>query len=90
MGAPFGNTNGAKQRLIEQALIREIKQRDLKAGDGETLRIIAAAQIDRALSGEPMSFDRIADRLDGKPKHLTELTGGDGSPLVVTWKQDVG
>ena len=81
-GAPLGNKNGAKQRLIEQALIREIKQRDLVAGDGETLRKIAAAQIDRALAGDPMGFDRVSDRLDGKPKQQIEATGADGGPMV--------
>ena len=74
-GAPFGNKNGAKQRLVEQALIREIKQRDLKDGDGETLRRIAAAQVDRALQGDPLGFDRVADRLEGKPKQQNEISG---------------
>ena len=74
MAAPIGNQNAAKSRLIEQALIREIKQRDLKAGDGETLRKIAAAQVDRALSGDPISFDKVADRLDGKPSQSIDAT----------------
>ena len=66
-GGQPGNQNAAKSRLIEQALLREIKARDLEIGDGETLRRIAAAQINRALEGEPLAFDRVADRLDGKP-----------------------
>jgi hypothetical protein len=85
-GAPFGNKNGAKQRLIEQALIREIKQRDLKDGDGETLRKIAAAQIDRALAGEPLGFDRVADRLDGKPAQQVMLQGDAENPLVLKFE----
>ena len=82
-GAPFGNKNGAKARLIEQALIREIKQRDLVAGDGETLRKIAAAQIDRALAGDPMGFDRVSDRLDGKPAQQVQLSGDADEPLRI-------
>lgn len=82
-GAPLGNKNGAKARLIEQALIRAIKQRDLVAGDGETLRKIAEAQIDRALAGDPLGFDRVADRLDGKPKQQLEHTGKDDEDLVM-------
>ena len=82
-GAPFGNKNGAKQRLIEQALIRAIKQRDLVAGDGETLRKIAEAQIDRALSGDPLGFDRVADRLDGKPAQQVQLSGDADEPLRI-------
>jgi len=80
-GGQPGNQNAAKQRLIEQAIIREIKHRDLVSGDGETLRKIAAAQIDRALDGEPFAFDRIADRLDGKPAQA--ITGADGGPIVI-------
>ena len=82
-GAPLGNKNGAKQRLIEQALIREIKQRDLQAGDGETLRKIAAAQVDRALAGDPLGFDRVADRLDGKPKQQIEQSTDPDNPPVL-------
>ena len=85
-GAPFGNKNGAKARLIEQALIREIKQRDLTAGDGETLRMIAAAQVDRALSGEPLAFDRVADRLDGKPAQQVMLQGDADNPLILKFE----
>ena len=80
-GAPIGNKNGAKARLVEQALIRAIKQRDLVAGDGETLRAIAEAQIDRALKGDPLGFDRVADRLDGKPAQQVQLSGDPDAPL---------
>jgi len=72
--------------LIEQALIREIKQRDLTAGDGETLRMIAAAQVDRALSGEPLAFDRVADRLDGKPAQQVMLQGDADNPLILKFE----
>lgn len=82
-GAPFGNKNGAKQRLIEQALIRAIKQRDLKDGDGETLRRIAEAQIDRALQGDPLGFDRVADRLEGRPRQQIDHGNAEGAPFVV-------
>ena len=84
-GGQPGNTNAAKSRLIEQALIRAIKQRDLVAGDGETLRAIAEAQIDRALKGDPISFDKVADRLDGKPSQQLEHTGADGGPVMFKW-----
>ena len=82
-GATLGNKNADKARLVDQALIRAIKQRDLVAGDGETLRLIAEAQLDRALKGDPLGFDRVADRLDGKPAQQVALTGADDGPLVV-------
>ncbi len=80
-GAVAGNTNAAKSRLVEQALIRAIKQRDLQHGDGETLRAIAEAQLKRALEGDSTDFNVLADRLDGKP---TQIVAGDpgGAPIV--------
>lgn len=85
-GAPIGNQNAAKSRLIEQALIRAIKQRDLEAGDGETLRKIAEAQIDRALAGDPVSFDKVADRLDGKPAQQIDHGNAGGAPFIVKFE----
>lgn len=81
-GGQPGNQNAAKSRLIEQALLREIKQRDLKDGDGETLRKIAAAQIDRALSGEPLAFDRVADRIEGKPAQSVKIGEDADNPFL--------
>ena len=65
-------------------MIRAIKQRDLEDGDGETLRKIAEAQIDRALAGDPLSFDRVADRLDGKPAQVIRGPGDAGEHTVIT------
>jgi hypothetical protein len=82
-GAPFGNKNAAKSRLVEQAIIRELKQRDLEAGDGETLRKMAAAQVDKALAGDGLAFDKVADRLDGKPAQQVQLSGDENAPLKI-------
>ena len=83
MGAPLGSSNGAKSRIVEQALIRAIKQRDFEAGDGITLRKIAESLIDRAIAGDLMAFKELADRLDGKPKQQLEHSGTDGGALVL-------
>jgi hypothetical protein len=80
-GAPQGNKNGSKSRMFEQALIREIKQRDIEAGEGVTLRAIAASLIEKATSGDRKSAMDIRDTLDGKPAQT--ITGADGGPLVV-------
>lgn len=81
MAAPIGNQNAAKSRMFEQALIREIKQRDLKDGEGETLRKIASMMIDAAQGGDLQTAKEVRDTLDGKPKQQTELTGADGGPI---------
>lgn len=81
MAAPAGNSNAAKSRLFEQAVIREIKQRDIKDGEGETLRKIAARMVDAAMNGDAQTIRDLRDTLDGKPKQQTELTGADGKDL---------
>lgn len=78
-GAPVGNQNARKGRLFEQALTREIKQRDLKDGDGETLRRIAAKLVDKATEGDLYAARDVRDTLDGRPAQT--LQGPDGEPL---------
>lgn len=78
-GAPLGNKNAKKARMFEQALIREIKQRDLEAGEGETLRKVAAALVDKATSGDRKSAMDIRDTLDGKPAQV--ISGDPENPL---------
>lgn len=81
MAAPAGNTNAKKSRMFEQALIREIKQRDLTSGEGETLRKVAAALVDTALSMDMSAIKELRDTLDGKPAQA--ITGADGGPLQI-------
>ena len=80
MAAPQGNTNARKSRLFEQALVRAIKQRDLEAGEGETLRKIAEALLDQAATELP-AMVQLRDTLDGKPAQA--IIGDDESPLRV-------
>jgi len=80
VGAPPGSRNAAKSRMFEQALVREIKQRDLKDGDGETLRKIVSAWLDAA-PGDLMAARELRDTLDGKPTQRSEISGPDGAPL---------
>lgn len=81
MAAPAGNTNAKKSRLFEQALIREIKQRDLKDGEGETLRKVASALVDTALALDLTAIKELRDTLDGKPAQA--ITGPDGGALQI-------
>lgn len=66
MAAPKGNQFAKKHRLFYDALLREIKQRDIQEGDGETLRKIAATWVDAALSGDMQTGREIRDTIDGK------------------------
>ena len=76
---PFedGNDLGKKTRLFEGALKRAITQED-----GKRLRAAAEKLLTAASKGEPWAIGMLADRLDGKPKQQTELTGADGADLL--------
>lgn len=67
--------------MFEQALIRAIKQRDLKDGEGETLRKIAEALLDKAMERDLPAIKETRDTLDGKPPQA--ITGPDGGDLIV-------
>lgn len=82
MGAPVGNTNGRKARLFEQALVRAIKNRDLKDGDGETLRKVAEQLLDKAISSDLSAIKELRDTLDGKPAQSVTLAGDPDNPVV--------
>lgn len=74
VGAPLGNKNAAKPRLFDDALRRALKQRDLTAGDGETLRMIADKLIDLALAGDISAFKEARDTVDGRPIQAVDVT----------------
>lgn len=81
VGAQPGNQNARKSRLFEQALIREIKQRDLKDGDGETMRKLASVVLQKGLDGDLAAAREVVDRLDGKPAQV--IQGDAENPLYV-------
>lgn len=82
MAAPVGNTNAKKSRMFEQALIRAIKQRDIKDGEGETLRQMAEKLLDRAiLDGDLTAIKETRDTLDGKPAQA--IVGDPDQPLTL-------
>lgn len=83
-GGQPGNTNAKRSRLFEQAFIRELKQRDLEAGDGETLRKVVAKIIDMAIAGDVQAFREARDTVDGKPNLAIELSGEVGSYVART------
>lgn len=59
MGAPFGNRNGAKAKLWEQALVRAARPKDLQE--------IAEAVVNAAKAGQAWAVTELGNRLDGKP-----------------------
>lgn len=83
-GAPKGNTNSAKGRLLNDALKRAISRKygDLTTGlDALAMRFINSIETedkDSALA----KFRELADRLDGKPAQAVTVAGDeDGGPI---------
>ncbi len=76
-GAPKGNTNGSKSnRMVGDVLKMVVTQNKEKLRKG--LELI----LDEAEKGDLYAMNFIADRLDGKPKQQTEVTGADGKDLI--------
>ena len=79
-GAPEGNQNSSKSnRLWAETIRRAVVQ-----SDPDRLRSIAEKLLDMAASGDIQAMKELGDRLDGKPKQQTEVTGADGGPLQIT------
>lgn len=77
VGAKPGNQNAAKGREFEGAL-----KRALVRSDG-SLNKIADKLVALSIEGEQWAIQMLADRLDGKPKQATEISGPDGGAIPI-------
>lgn len=80
MGAPVGNQNGAKGRQWSEAVKRAIRTKYGKEWD-EALHDLAAKLVEAADEGDLQALKEVGDRIDGKPKQQTELSGPDGEAI---------
>lgn len=76
-GGQPGNDNATKGKPWAAALIRAAAQ------DPNKLRRIAEKVMEMAEQGDIAAIREIGDRLDGKPKQATEVSGEGGGPLTV-------
>lgn len=84
MGAPVGNTNRANGKRFANALAWALEEYESdKVKRGEALREIAKGIVADAIAGDKDARREIGDRLDGKPKQQTELSGDPDSPVSV-------
>jgi hypothetical protein len=78
MGAPLGNKNAGKEKMIEAALRRELTQ------DPEKARRIALALCERAGNGDVSAAVFIRDTVDGRPiKRIDVNTEFDNALALV-------
>jgi len=80
-GAPLGNTNNSKGKLITDALRRAVKQ------NPEKLRKACEKVLNDAVKGNLAAFSVMADRLDGKP-HQSTTVDGDLALSVIEYQKN--
>lgn len=89
MAAAQGNQYASRAAVFRAAITRALEEKS-RVAQVQALDQIAADMIDAALDREKSPLERLpiwkelADRLDGKPKQQTEVTGADGAPLVTS------
>ena len=84
-GAPEGNTNSNKNNRLWADTIRRV----LIQSDGERIRALAEALINKASEGDVSALKEIGDRIDGKSAQALTLGGDQDNPIemVIKWQQ---
>ncbi|CAB4161506.1 hypothetical protein UFOVP770_54 [uncultured Caudovirales phage] len=78
-----GNTNSSKNnRLWADTLKRALLQ-----ADGNKIRAIAEALIEKAASGDVSAIRELGDRVDGKPTQQIDQTTEHSGEVTYTWKK---
>lgn len=75
-GAPVGNNNAGKGKLIKSVIKRRLEERAI-------LQAIVDKLIDQAVDGDKTAAGMIFDRVDGKPEQSIEASGPDGGPIPI-------
>lgn len=82
-GTP-GRSGKRQDSLWADALRRAIKRRE--DSDPQALERLADVLLNKAAEGDMAAMKELGDRLDGKPKQRTELSGPDGEQIPVGMK----
>lgn len=75
---------GSKQKDWAEALRRAVHRESAGRGSAKWLDVIANRVVEAAADGDAQAFKEIGDRLDGKPKQQTEVSGPDGDALPLS------
>lgn len=76
-GAPLGNQNRRKDRLLQAAFRRELTQ------NPEDALLIAQAAIEKAKQGDMQAATFVRDTCDGKPDHRIDIGTDIADSLAV-------
>ncbi len=82
-GVP-GRSGKRMDSLWADAIRRAIKRRE--ESNPQALEWMAEVLLNKAAEGDMAAMKELGDRLDGKPKQRTELSGPDGEQIPVGMK----
>lgn len=75
---------GSKQKDWADALRRAVHRESAGKGSPKWLEVIADRCVSAAADGDLTAMKELGDRLDGKPKQATEVSGPDGEAIPVS------
>ena len=78
MGAPIGNKNRCKDKLLAAAMRRQLTQ------NPEDARLIAFAAIEKAKQGDIQAAVFVRDTCDGKPDHRIDISSEELAETFAT------
>jgi hypothetical protein len=80
MAAAIGNQYAAKDKLWRAAILRALEKRS-RSSQVEALDDLAEKLLEACDGLDMTALKELGDRIDGKPKQLTELSGPDGGEI---------
>ena len=82
-GAPIGNQNGAKTKKPWAEALERALEAHKPVEQRARLAALAESIVAKAMDGDVTALKEIGDRLDGKPKQQTEITGLDDGAIMI-------
>jgi hypothetical protein len=82
---------GSKTKKWAEAIDRALHRESEGKGSAKWLDVLANRLVEAASDGDVQALKEVGDRIDGRPKATTEVTGADGGAiqhsLSVAWKK---
>lgn len=74
---------GSKTKKWAEALDRALHRESDGKGSPKWLDVLANRLVEAASEGDVSALKEVGDRIDGKPKQATEVSGPDGGAIPV-------
>lgn len=81
--AQIGNTNASNKRKPWAEALERALEAHKPAEQRQRLAALAEAVVAKAMDGDVSAIKEIGDRLDGKAKQQTEITGLDDGAIMI-------